>query len=95
MGDGRVETPLHYQGERRVVTGTVKKKATKKNKTIIVSIFRISSKASFLLHQVSEFAVKKNTFSRQRLQIKMKLRAEICQILHAGPILHNNALSRL
>lgn len=58
MGDGRVETPLHYQGERRVVTGTVKKTSYKKKRKCFY-FFRIFSKASFLLRQVSEFAVKK------------------------------------
>lgn len=63
MGDGRVETPLHYQGERRVVTGTVKKKAAKKKNNNCFYSFAFSAKPLFLLHQVSEFAMKKQFLS--------------------------------
>lgn len=90
MGDGRVETPLHYQGERRVVTGTVKKKATKKKTIIVFIFFAFSAKPLFFCCiKFENLQWKTNTFSRQRLQIKIKLRSEIWHFLHAGPILHN------
>lgn len=43
MEDGRVETPLHYQSECRLVTANVKKKAT--NKTKMVWFFALSAKS--------------------------------------------------